>query len=145
MRRAAATMPSVIGAREPDTEFGPGAASWAGICPGNNQSAGRRRSGRTTRDNRWLKRTLTQCGWAAARCKDSHLSTRYRRLAARRGKKRAVLAVAHSQLAAAYEMLKRGEDYHDLGPDHRDRRTGQRLTSPGFRLRDFSPCCPPGG
>jgi transposase len=102
--------------------------SWAGICPGNDQSAGRRRSGRTTRGNRWLKRTLTQCAWAAARCKDSHLAARYKRLAARRGRKRAVLAVAHSQLVAAYEMLKRGEDYHDLGPDYRDRKRGERLT-----------------
>jgi transposase len=107
-------------------------ASWAGLCPGNHASAGKRKSGRTTDGNRWLKRTLTQCAWAASRAKGTYLQARYRRLAGRRGKKRAAIAVAHAQLVAAYHMLRDGTAYRELGADHADaaaadesRRAGQ--------------------
>jgi transposase len=102
-------------------------ASWAGICPGNNQSAGKRRSGKITRGNRWLKRTLAQCAWAASRKKDSFLSARYKRLSKRRGGKRAAVAVAHSQLTAIYHMLSHSQDYHELGSDYFDHVQGDRI------------------
>jgi transposase len=102
-------------------------ASWAGICPGNHQSAGKRHSGRTTQGNRWLRRALTQAAWAASHTKDTYLSALYRRLAARRGKKRAIIAVAHSALRSIYYMLKTDTDYQDLGPQHFDQRNPERL------------------
>lgn len=93
-------------------------ASWAGLCPGNNQSAGKRKSGRVTLGNRWLKATLCQCAWAAARCKNSYFRSQHRRITARRGPKRATLAVAHSQLCVAYQLLKDNQPYQDLGLDY---------------------------
>jgi len=94
--------------------------AWAGICPGNHQSAGKRRRSRILEGNRWLKGTLTQTAWAATRKKGSYLAAQYRRLAGRRGKKRAVIAVGHSQLVSAYHMLRLQVDYHDLGAAHFD-------------------------
>ena len=93
-------------------------ASWAGLSPGNNQSAGKRKSGRVTLGNRWLKATLCQCAWAASRCKNSYFRSQHRRIAARRGLKRATLAVAHSQLCIIYELLKDNTSYQDLGVDY---------------------------
>ena len=92
--------------------------------------------------NRWLKRTLTQCAWAASRTKGSYFQAQYRRLAGRRGKKRAAAAVGHSQLVVAYHMLKEGTAYEDLGPNHFDnlvesQRTGhlvKRLEKLGYRV-----------
>lgn len=92
--------------------------SWAGMCPGNHQSAGKRKRGRTTEGNRWLKGTLTQCAWAASRTKDTYFRSQYLRLCGRRGKKRAVIAVAHSQLEAAYHLIENDQTYLDLGADH---------------------------
>jgi len=92
-------------------------AAWAGICPGNNQSAGKRRSGRLRQGNRCLKGTLNQCAWAASRKKDSYFAAQHRRIASRRGVKRATMAVAHSQLCVCWELLKNGQAYQDLGPD----------------------------
>jgi transposase len=117
-------------------------SAWAGLCPGNNRSAGKRKSGKTTEGNRWLKRTLTQCAWAASRTKGSYFQVQYRRLAGRRGKKRAAAAVGHSQLVVAYHMLRDGTAYEDLGPNHFDnlvesQRTGhlvKRLEKLGFRV-----------
>jgi len=103
-------------------------ASWAGLSPGNHQSAGKRRSGRTPKANRWLRRALTQAAWAASHTKDTYLFAQFRRLAARRGKKRAIVAVGRSLLVAAYHMLKRGCPYAELGADHFDRLQPQRLT-----------------
>ncbi len=80
--------------------------AWAGLCPGNNESAGKRMSGTTRPGNKWLRRTLCQSAWAVTRKKDCYLSAQFRRLAARRGVKRAVMAVAHSMLIIAYTMLK---------------------------------------
>jgi transposase len=103
-------------------------ASWAGLCPGNDESAGKRRSGRIAKGNRWLRPTLVQAAWAAARSKDSYLSALYHRLAKRRGSKRAVIAVAHALLVIIYHMLKTKTAYKDLGPDYFDRLDPDRLT-----------------
>jgi transposase len=102
-------------------------ASWAGVCPGNNQSAGKRRGGQTTRGNRWLRQAVVQSAWAASRSKGTYLSAHYRRLAARRGKKRAALALGHTLLVTIYHMLREGTDYSDLGPDYLDRLQSERL------------------
>jgi transposase len=96
-------------------------ASWAGLSPGNNQSAGKRRSGRMNEGNRWLKATLNQCAWAASRTRDSYFAAQFRRITTRRGVKRAVMAVAHTQLCICWQLLKRGARYHDLGRDYFDR------------------------
>jgi transposase len=90
-------------------------ASWAGLCPGNHESAGKRMSGATRDGNKWLRRTLCQAAWAVTRKRDCYLSAQFRRLAARRGIKRAVMAVAHTMLIIAYTMLKTGRSYHELG------------------------------
>jgi transposase len=96
--------------------------SWAGFCPRNDESAGKRRSNRMRKGAPWLKTTLIQCAWAATRKNGSYLQAQFRRLRARRGAKKAICAVAASILTAAYHMLKDGTVYHDLGPDHFDRR-----------------------
>lgn len=102
--------------------------AWAGMAPGNHRSAGKRKRGRTTEGNRWLKATLTQCAWAASRTKNTYLQSQYRRLAGRRGKKRAAIAVGHSQLAAAYHLIKDEQTYQDLGADHFEKlRTGRMV------------------
>lgn len=103
-------------------------ASWAGMCPGNRQSAGKRKSGKTTEGNRWLKAILSQTAWAATRTKGTYLSSQYHRLAGRRGKKRAIVAVGHSQLVSAYHMLRDGVEYQDLGEGHFDRLHTRRQT-----------------
>src|SRR4051794_24158307 len=97
--------------------------SWAGLCPGNDESAGKRRSTRLRKGAPWLKTTLVQCAWAASRKKASYLQAQYHRLRGRRGPRKAVCAVAASILTAAYHMLKDGTVYADLGPDHFDRRS----------------------
>ena len=104
-------------------------ASWAGMCPGNDESAGKRRSGRTRKGSPWLRALLVQAAHAAARTKGTYLGAQYRRLAARRGKSRAAVAVGHSILVILYHMLREGTPYHDLGPryfDERDRRAVER-------------------
>jgi transposase len=102
-------------------------SSWAGICPGNEESAGKRLRNRTTRKNRWLRRALTEAAWAAGRTKNSYFGAQYRRLAPRRGKKRALIAVAHSLLVIFYHMLKYDVEYHDLGVDYFDKLEPERL------------------
>src|SRR5271166_6223263 len=96
--------------------------SWAGLCPRNDESAGKRRSTRLRKGAPWLKTTLVQCAAAAARRKASYLQAQFHRLSARRGAKKAIGAVAASILTAAYHMLKNGTLYQDLGPDHFDKR-----------------------
>jgi transposase len=96
--------------------------SWAGLCPRNDESAGKRRSNRMRKGAPWLKTTLIQCAWAAARKNGSYLQAQYHRLRSRRGAKKAIGALAASILTAAYHMLKDGTLYHDLGPDHFNRR-----------------------
>lgn len=95
---------------------------WAGVAPGNNESGGKRYSGRTTKGNRTLKSILVQCAYAAIRTKDSFFKARYQRLVARRGKKRAIMAIAHSMLKAIWHMLSTGEVYRDLGVEYYNQR-----------------------
>jgi transposase len=95
--------------------------SWAGMSPGNEQSAGKRIRSRTTKGNRWLRRALTEAAWAASHTKGSYLGARYRRLAARRGKKRALVAVGHTILRIFYHLLKEQVGYKDLGADFYDK------------------------
>ena len=117
-------------------------AAWAGLCPGNNQSAGKRRSGRMSDGNRWLKCTLNQCAWAASRKRDSYFHAQHRRIASRRGVKRATMAVAHSQLCVCWQLLKHGQTYQDLGPtyfekldeDRVKRKLVQRLEKLGYSV-----------
>jgi transposase len=96
--------------------------SWAGLCPKNDESAGKRRSTRMRKGAPWLKTTLVQCAWAAARKKASYLQAQFHRLRARRGAKKAIGALAASILTIIYRMLTDGTLYHDLGPDHFDKR-----------------------
>lgn len=103
-------------------------ASWAGMCPGNEESAGKRVRRRITPGNRWLKRTLAQASWAASRTKNSYLASQYRRLAGRRGRKRALIAVGHSILVIVYHMLKTGTSHADLGGNFLDRLQPERMT-----------------
>ena len=103
-------------------------ASWAGMCPGNNESAGKRRSGHTTKGNRWLKRILVQAAWAASHTKGTYLAAQYHRLAKRRGCKRALVAVGHTLLGIIYHVLKRGTTYAELGADFLGRLEPARLT-----------------
>jgi transposase len=104
-------------------------ASWAGMCPGNDQRAGKQRSGRTRKGNPWLRALLVQAAHAAARKQETYLAAQYRRLASRRGKSRAAVAVGHSILVIIYHVLRDGTEYQDLGPqyfDHRDRQAVER-------------------
>ncbi len=96
--------------------------SWAGLCPPNDESAGKRRSSRMRKGAPWLKTTLIQCAWAAARKKASYIQAQFHRLRARRGAKKAIGAVAASILTAIYHMLTSGTLYQDLGHNRFDRR-----------------------
>jgi transposase len=96
-------------------------ASWAGVCPGNNESGGKRKSGKTRKGSVWLRRALCEAAWAASRTRNTYLSAQYRRIAAKRGQKRASLAVAHSILVVAYHLLKNKVPYQELGGDYFDR------------------------
>jgi transposase len=114
----------------PDMERFPTAAhlaSWARVCPGNNESAGKRKSGATGRGNPWLRSALVEGAWAAARTKGNRLAARYHRLAARRGSKRAILAVAHTILKMVYHLLRDQARYQDLGANYLDQRDGQGI------------------
>jgi transposase len=101
-------------------------ASWAGMCPGNNESAGKRKSGKTRKGSKWLRAALTEAAWATSRTR-SYLGAQYHRIARRRGKKKAVVAVAHSILVLAYHRLKDGTTYRDLGHDYFDKRDTAHL------------------
>jgi transposase len=103
-------------------------ASWAGLCPGQEESAGKRRSGRTRRGNVWLRRALTQAAWGASLSRGSYFKAFYHRLAARKGKKRAIMAVAHALLSTGYILLWTGRKFSDLGEDYFDRLDRERLT-----------------
>src|SRR5262249_1833350 len=96
-------------------------SSWAGLCPGNEESAGKRIRNPTTKGNRLLGGALTEAAWAASHTKNSYLGAQYRRLAPRRGKKRALVAVGHTILGILYHLLKEPVAYKDLGPDHFDK------------------------
>ena len=102
-------------------------ASWAGLCPGNHESAGKRMSGKTRKGSVWLTRHLCQAAWAVSTKKNSYLSALFRRVAARRGVKRAIIAIAHTILVIVFHMLKRGIDYRDLGPNYFDRLNAEQV------------------
>jgi len=97
--------------------------AWAGLCPGHNESAGKRKSSRLRKGAPWLKTMLVQCAWAARRKKDSYYKAQFYRLRAKRGEKKAICAVAASILTAIYHMLKDGTQHRDLGADHFDGRS----------------------
>src|SRR5205823_11383099 len=102
-------------------------ASWAGMCPGQDESAGRRGSGTTRKGSPFLRAALAEAAWAASHTRDTHLAAQFRHLAARRGKKRAIVAVGHAILVAAYHMLAHDHDYVDLGALHHDQRNADAL------------------
>jgi transposase len=102
-------------------------SSWAGVSPGNEQSAGKRKRGKTTKGNHWLQRALGEAAWAASRTKDTYFRAQYGRLAGRRGKKRAIVAVGHSLLVVIYMLLKHELDYEELGANYFDTREPERL------------------
>ena len=109
-------------------------ASWAGLCPGNNESAGKHKSGRARKGNRWLRTALTEAALAATRTKGSALAARYRRVMRHRGHHKAVVAVAHAMLRAIYHMLAEGTSYREPGPDYYDQRHKQRVTRRAIQL-----------
>jgi transposase len=121
-------------------------ASWAGLCPANNESAGKHRAGKSRKGNQWLSATLNQCAWAASVKKGCSLSDRFRRIAARRGKKRAIVAIAHAQLVIIYHLLSTGQPYEERAiasetPEHRQRQIRyllRRLSALGITDQNFS-------
>jgi transposase len=102
-------------------------SAWAGMCPGNNESAGKKKSGKMRKGCSWLRAALVEAGWAAGRMKQGYLQAQYHRLARRRGKKRACVAVGHSILTIAYSLLTTRKPYTDLGTDFFERRNDTRL------------------
>jgi transposase len=118
-------------------------ASWAGMCPGSDESAGKRRSGKTRSGSSWLRQALVEAAQAAGRTKDTYLAAQHRRLATRRGKKKAVVAVGHTILVVAYHLLIRERDYEDLGEAYFDqheraavqRRLVRRLEALGYAVQ----------
>lgn len=108
-------------------------ASWAGLCPGNHESAGKHRSGQTRKGNPWLRTALIEAALGAIRTKDRAFGARYRRLLRHRGHRKAVVAVAHARLRTAYQRLAQGTTYQDPGPDYYERRHTHRVTRRAIR------------
>jgi len=137
-RRVGAVLAAELGIEAKQFADARHAASWVGLCPGNHESAGKQHSGKTRKGNHWLRTALVEAAWAAARSKDTYLSALYARLVPRKGQRRALVAVAHSILVSAYQMLKTGQPYRELGADYfarlRPERTVRRLVN---RLFEF--------
>jgi transposase len=121
-QRGAEVIVTEIGMDMSRFETAPRLAAWAGVAPGNDESAGKQRSGKTRKGNRALRAILTQLAHAAVRTKGTYLSALYHRLAARRGKQRAIIAVAHSIMQSIFYMLSRHAPYHELGANYFDER-----------------------
>jgi transposase len=120
---------SIVSAVGVDREQFPTAkhwASWAGRCPGNNESAGKRKSGKTTKGSRYLRAALVQAAWAASHQQGTYLAAQYKRWVKRMGKKKALLAVGHSILVLAYHVLPTRTPYQELGGDYFERRNGDK-------------------
>ena len=104
------------------------AASWSCVCPGNNESAGKQRSGRTRKGNPWLRSAICEAAWGASRTKKSYFHAQYARICARRGPNRALMAVAHSMIVVGFCLIKYGLEFKDLGADFFDRRNREHAT-----------------
>jgi transposase len=120
-RRAAEVIVSEIGVDMTRFASSGHLASWARVCPGTHESAGKRRPAGAGLGNNWLRTALVEAAWAASRARQSYLSAQYRRIARRRGSQRAALALAHRLLVIAYHVLREGVVFADLGPDYFDR------------------------
>ena len=127
----ATTMAAEMGIRPEQFADGSHLASWTAMCPGNHESAGKRMSGKARKGNRWLRGALTQAAWAASHTKGTYLSGLFRRISARRGAKRAIVAVGHSILISAFYMWKNKEPYREVGDAYLDKikpeKTANRL------------------
>lgn len=141
-KRVAQVIVSEIGVKMEPFPTAEHLSSWAGLSPGNNESAGKRKSGKTTKGNKYVRVALVQAGWAASHRKHSYLSAQYHKLARRMSKKKALVAVAHSILVIVYCVLKRRESYKELGGDYfekqnveqRSKRLIRQLESLGLRV-----------
>jgi transposase len=139
---AASTLVAEMGADMNQFPSAGHAAKWTGICPGNKESAGKRLSGKTPKGNVWLRRALCQAAWAASRTKNTYLAAQYHHLIVRKGKKKTIVAVAHTMLIIAYYMAQRQCTYQELGGDYFHRlnadsvkhRMVQKLRSLGYEV-----------